>query len=291
MRREGFVAALEAFASALDALAEPLQEQAARSEGLASCARRAEEARATLERLQESAAGRPGALGRSVQSCGATAHHAAFVRRAFQAPVRRPSARVDLHVRDSRGRRQLLGISSASSASRKRGARWPSPFDYAAQALSVPAAPAAGRSERSGVHRAVVDAAIPVLKASGGRAFLLFTTLRALRRAHALLAERLPAAGLDLPLLVQGTGSRSELLERFRRLGNAVLLGAASFWEGVDVRGEALSVVSSTSCRSRRRTIRSSPRGSKRCAREAPTRSWKRSCRRRSLRSSRARGA
>jgi ATP-dependent DNA helicase DinG len=89
----------------------------------------------------------------------------------------------------------------------------------------------------------VIDAAIPVLKASGGRAFLLFTTLRALRRAHALLAERLPAVGLNLPLLVQGTGSRSELLERFRRLGNAVLLGAASFWEGVDVRGEALSVV------------------------------------------------
>ena len=45
------------------------------------------------------------------------------------------------------------------------------------------------------------------------------------------------------PLLVQGTGSRSELLERFRALGNAVLLGSQSFWEGVDVRGEALSVV------------------------------------------------
>src|SRR6185503_18006588 len=47
----------------------------------------------------------------------------------------------------------------------------------------------------------------------------------------------------EYPLLVQGTGSRSELLVRFRSLGNAVLLGAASFWEGVDVRGEALSVV------------------------------------------------
>jgi len=71
-----------------------------------------------------------------------------------------------------------------------------------------------------------------------GRAFLLFTTLRALRRAHDLLRERLP-----FPLLVQGTGSRSELLARFRSLGNAVLLGSQSFWEGVDVRGEALSVV------------------------------------------------
>src|SRR3990170_1989968 len=61
---------------------------------------------------------------------------------------------------------------------------------------------------------------------------------RALRRAHEYLKDR-----IDYPLLVQGTGSRSELLVRFRRLGNAVLLGAASFWEGVDVRGEALSVV------------------------------------------------
>jgi ATP-dependent DNA helicase DinG len=77
-----------------------------------------------------------------------------------------------------------------------------------------------------------------VLQASGGRAFLLFTTLRALRRAADFLRGR-----MDFPLLVQGTGSRSELLERFRALGNAVLLGSQSFWEGVDVRGEALSVV------------------------------------------------
>jgi ATP-dependent DNA helicase DinG len=83
----------------------------------------------------------------------------------------------------------------------------------------------------------VIDAALPVLEASGGRAFLLFTTLRALRRAHEKLAS------LRFPLLVQGTGSRSELLARFRELGNAVLLGSQSFWEGVDVRGEALSLV------------------------------------------------
>ena len=84
----------------------------------------------------------------------------------------------------------------------------------------------------------MVEAALPVLKASRGRAFLLFTSHRALRRAHELLKDR-----IEYPLLVQGTGSRSELLVRFRSLGNAVLLGAASFWEGVDVRGEALSVV------------------------------------------------
>ena len=49
--------------------------------------------------------------------------------------------------------------------------------------------------------------------------------------------------GLDFPMLVQGERSKTELLERFRRLGNAVLLGSASFWEGVDVPGPALSLV------------------------------------------------
>jgi ATP-dependent DNA helicase DinG len=49
--------------------------------------------------------------------------------------------------------------------------------------------------------------------------------------------------GLDLPLLLQGEGGKNELLERFRRLGNAILVGSQSFWEGVDVRGEALSLV------------------------------------------------
>ena len=72
---------------------------------------------------------------------------------------------------------------------------------------------------------------------------MLFTTLRGMRLAHELLRSRLAAEGLDYPLLLQGEGSRTELLARFRRLGNAVLVGSASFWEGVDVRGEALSLV------------------------------------------------
>src|SRR3990167_7205819 len=64
-----------------------------------------------------------------------------------------------------------------------------------------------------------------------------------MRRAHELLRERFEAAGVSYPLLLQGEGSRSELLERFWRLGNAVLVASQSFWEGVDVRGEALSLV------------------------------------------------
>jgi ATP-dependent DNA helicase DinG len=115
--------------------------------------------------------------------------------------------------------------------------RWASPFDFARQALLYLPKGMPENPNDPAFTDAVVDAALPVLEASGGRAFLLFTTLRALRRAH----ERLRS--LRFPLLVQGTGSRSDLLARFRQLGNAVLLGAQSFWEGVDVRGEALSVV------------------------------------------------
>jgi ATP-dependent DNA helicase DinG len=243
LRRDGFAAALEAFTAALDALAAPLREQAARSEGLASCARRAEEARATLARVQESAA----------------AEHVRWIEVFSHAAQLRitPLSSAELFRRQLADHPRAWIFTSATLAvggdfshfQRELGLEesdaraWPSPFDYATQALLYLPRRLPGDPNDPAFTEAVVDAAIPVLRASAGRAFLLFTTLRALRRAHALLAERLPAAGLDLPLLVQGTGSRSELLERFRRLGNAVLLGAASFWEGVDVRGEALSVV------------------------------------------------
>jgi ATP-dependent DNA helicase DinG len=129
-----------------------------------------------------------------------------------------------------------LGLADAATGC------WDSPFDYAAQALLyVPTGlPAPNSREHT---EAVIEAALPVLKASGGRAFLLFTTLRALALARDLLAAAMRDARLDWPLLVQGEGSRSELLARFRELGNAVLLGSQSFWEGVDVPGGALSVV------------------------------------------------
>ena len=125
-----------------------------------------------------------------------------------------------------------LGIEDAAARA------WPSPFDFERQALLYAPKGLPSDPNDPGYTEAVAEAALPVLKASRGRAFLLFTSHRALRRAHEYLKDR-----IDYPLLVQGTGSRSELLVRFRRLGNAVLLGAASFWEGVDVRGEALSVV------------------------------------------------
>lgn len=119
---------------------------------------------------------------------------------------------------------------------------WESPFDFANQALLyVPEnLPEPGSTSHT---EAVIAAALPVLKASRGRAFLLFTTLRAMQRAQEFLQARFAEEKLDYPILMQGEGSRSELLERFRRLGNAVLVASQSFWEGVDVRGEALSLV------------------------------------------------
>src|SRR6058998_1982242 len=123
-----------------------------------------------------------------------------------------------------------------------RTAFWDSPFDYADQALLY--VPKKLPDPNSDEHtRAVVAASLPVIQASGGSAFVLFTTLRAMRLAHELLREEFRRRGLGFPLMLQGEGSRTELLERFRRLGNAVLLGSASFWEGVDVRGDALSLV------------------------------------------------
>ncbi len=119
---------------------------------------------------------------------------------------------------------------------------WDSPFDYGEQALLyVPQNLPEPNSE--GYTEAVVQAALPLIGASKGRAFLLFTSLRAMQRAHEILLAEFERRDWDYPLMLQGEGSRNEMLARFREHGNAVLLGSQSFWEGVDVRGEALSLV------------------------------------------------
>ena len=124
-----------------------------------------------------------------------------------------------------------LGITHA------RQQLWASPFDYANQSLLyIP--PLAREPRMNDFERELVDAALPVLTASRGRAFFLFTSYRSLDLCAAMLR-----AELDYPLLVQGEAPRSELLRRFQTTDNAVLLGTATFWEGVDVRGERLSLV------------------------------------------------
>ncbi|MGV3742805.1 MAG: ATP-dependent DNA helicase, partial [Burkholderiaceae bacterium] len=119
---------------------------------------------------------------------------------------------------------------------------WPSPFSYEQQGLLyVPNG--LPQPNFMDYTDAVVDAALPVIQASGGRAFLLCTTLRAVNRAAERLRAEFERRKLPFPLFVQGAAGRTDLLDRFRASGNGVLIGSQSFWEGVDVRGEALSLV------------------------------------------------
>ena len=114
---------------------------------------------------------------------------------------------------------------------------YPSPFDYAQQTLLY--LPRDMPEPRFAHYASRLQACIEeVIAASRGRAFVLFTSHAALARTHGALAGRLAH-----PVLVQGEAPRAQLLDRFRAAGDAVLFGTNSFWEGVDVRGEALSCV------------------------------------------------
>lgn len=126
---------------------------------------------------------------------------------------------------------EALGLTDYQSG------EWHSPFDTMQQCLLyLPTQ----MPEPGSAHftAEMVERAVPVLHASRGRAFVLFTSFRALNDARRLLHE-----AIDYPILVQGDLPKHELLQQFRQTANAVLLGTSSFWEGVDVRGEALSCV------------------------------------------------
>ena len=129
-----------------------------------------------------------------------------------------------------------LGLEAAKSQS------WASPFDYAnAGRIYVPRnLPPPNSPEHT---QSVIAEALELVTISGGRAFLLFTSLRALRQCAEVFPQLLKDRDLDFPVLTQNDAPKGELLRRFRSLGNAVLIGSQSFWEGVDVAGDALSLV------------------------------------------------
>ena len=121
-----------------------------------------------------------------------------------------------------------------------RTVRIGSPFDYASQArIFLP--PRMPDPQNPAFAQRFIEACAPLLEAGGGRAFLLFTSYRGLGEGVRALNARFPAA--PFPILVQGEAPRESLLTRFRELGNAVLCATGSFWEGVDVKGDALSIV------------------------------------------------
>jgi len=236
-RFKGFHAALDELKARLGDLTAILERAAAKGQGLANCARRASE---LLDRLYTIGENPP-----SDYVAWLETSTRGFVLRLTPLSVASPFRRTleeggktwiftsaTLTVNGAFKHFQAqLGLDEADTG------HWDSPFDYARQALlyipeGLPEPSAPDYTER------VLEQALPVVEASRGRAFLLFTSHRALNFSAEWFAGK-----LDYPLLVQGTAPRSELLERFRAAGNAVLLGTGSFWEGVDVRGEALSCV------------------------------------------------
>jgi ATP-dependent DNA helicase DinG len=241
-----FGAALQELADAIAELGRHLDTQAERGEGLANCLRRAQELAQGLKRWRSGGADEgENAVVKWVEvysqamSLNLTPLDIAPI---FQRQMEgHPRAWIFTSATLAVGSNFShycgeLGLAEADTAV------WGSPFDYEKNALLY--SPQGMPDPNSAMYQeAVAEAAWPAIRASGGRAFVLCTSLRAMRRIRELLQEKLAAEGLELPLLMQGEGSRTELLERFRFLGNAILVASQSFWEGVDVRGEALSLV------------------------------------------------
>ncbi len=236
LERDGAETALAALGDALADLAAALEAMAERSEGLTACHARAGELSSRLARL--SARAEPGwvhwyELSERGFVLSATPLDVAQPLRAFREQTH--AAWIFTSATLTVGDRfdhflAATGLDEAATLA------LPSPFDFESNALCwLP--PGLPSPNAPGYTEAVCERLRAALAASHGRAFLLFTSHRALKRAAELLAD------LPYPLFVQGTAPRAILLERFRAAGNGVLLGAASFWEGVDVRGDALSLV------------------------------------------------
>ena len=256
MKSSGFGSALDELLEKLSALMALLEGQAERSEGLENCWQRAQEITAGIKRWR--VRGIPGSAHNQAEAEGFVCWVEVFSH-ALQLNATPLSIAEIFNKQLSATPRAWIFTSATLSVkgdfshyngemglsaelNKAQSACWESPFDFANQALLYVPTGLPEPASRD-YTEAVVKAVLPVLKASRGRAFFLCTSLRAMQRAHELLLEAFEREQLDYPVLLQGQGSRSDMLERFRKLGNAVLIGSQSFWEGVDVRGEALSLV------------------------------------------------
>jgi ATP-dependent DNA helicase DinG len=247
MKNAKFGSALDELLKKLEVMIGMLESQAERSEGLENCWQRAREISTNIKRWRDQAEAEGFVRWVEVFShalqLNATPLSIAeiFNKQLSGSPRAWVFTSATLSVKgDFSHYKNEMGLDTESSPA--QSACWDSPFDFANQSLLyVPVGMPEPNSRE--YTEEVIKAALPVLKASRGRAFFLCTSLRAMQRAHELLLEAFEREKLDYPILLQGQGSRSHMLERFRKMGNAILIGSQSFWEGVDVRGEALSVV------------------------------------------------
>ena len=246
LENEEFMKAVEALGSELDRFHQLVESQAERSEGLANCLRRTEEMQARLIAWRAPEAPE---LIRWVEvftqslALNATPLHVSdvFRRQMGNQPKSWIFTSATLAIgSDFSHYLNEMGLSQLDPPADT--AVWGSPFNYGEQAMLFAPQGMPNPNSPDYVER-VAEVAFPLIRAAQGRTFVLCTSLRAMRRIHELLAERMAREQLALPMLLQGEGSRSDLLARFRRLGNAVLIASQSFWEGVDVPGDALSVV------------------------------------------------
>lgn len=235
-----FCRALENLLDKLTELVKLLESQAERSEGLENCRQRASNHLYTIQRWRDETEMRDHVRWIEVYHQALQLHATPLtIAEIFQKQMNAsPRAWIftsaTLSVKkDFSHYNQEMGLATAQTAC------WDSPFNFAEQALLYVPMDLPEPHHRLYIDQ-VVQAALPVLRASRGRAFFLCTSLRAMQRVHELLLQ---ADEFDFPLLLQGQGSRSFLLDRFRSLDHAVLIGSQSFWEGVDVRGDALSLV------------------------------------------------
>ncbi len=239
-RYPNFITALDHLSQQLTELLKLLESQAERAEGLENCRQRAAEHLYLIQRWRDDSE-MDGyvrwveVFHQALQLNATPLSIADIFQKQMTASLRAwvfTSATLSVK-KDFAHYNHEMGLNTAQTAS------WDSPFDYAKQAvLYVPQG--LPEPHHKGYTDQAVAAALPVLRASRGRAFFLCTSLRAMQRVHELLQA---AEGFDFPLLLQGQGSRTYLLDCFREMENAVLIGSQSFWEGVDVRGEALSLV------------------------------------------------
>ncbi|HEY4351460.1 MAG TPA: ATP-dependent DNA helicase [Paraburkholderia sp.] len=255
-------AALDAVQVELDALTTALAGQAERAESIGACVRRARELQDLLAGWTVTAAPEASeSASRDAEEKGAQAEPNEKVRwiEVFSHTVQlheTPLSVAPIFAKQRAGVPRAWVFTSATLSVRgdfthyaaqmglnaRRSMTLPSPFDYETQGLLY--VPRNLPQPSSPVFTdAVFDAALPAIEASRGGVFMLCTTLRAVDRIATKLRDTIESRGWDMPLLVQGDASRTELLERFRAYGNAILVGSQSFWEGVDVRGDALSLV------------------------------------------------
>jgi ATP-dependent DNA helicase DinG len=243
---EAFDQSLERLAQALDGLTESLGTQEERHPDLAAAARTARTLRARLWQWAHPARGEPEA---GDQAAVRWIEHSTHSVRLQRAPLsvarifsgfRRPGqswvlASATLSVRgDFQHFQRQLGLGNAATRS------WASPFDYPAQGLLYVPKALPWPSD-PGFTDAFAQALLPLVDACAGGVLVLCTTLRAVDRVADVLLRGMLSS--DRPVMRQGEATRGVLLERFRAAGNAVLVGSTSFWEGIDVPGDALTLV------------------------------------------------